>query len=324
MGEMMELVSKLTSKEAEEYQKNGCLCQEALKNRIFCSRNAVWKVFGRLDASDLLVVTNRRSLKDLKKTMDTAGIESFCCRQLSEKQIVRIESADSVNRTCVLMNTSMISESWCRPALAPLIHADDEVCVLAFSFFDDTKNLDDWNRQYARGQGIWYRANTDVFFPYGLKENQIHWVNYFTDTKEQMEAAISNSSILLLTGGAPDLMMKRIKEKKLTRLLKNWQGLVIGYSAGAMIQLGDYHITPDEDYPEFKWCRGLCFQQDFDIEAHYHGTRHQNRHIERAISEKHLDTWAIEEKGGMIVGPKGKKSFFGAVHFFDGTAGTKQ
>ena len=60
----------------------------------------------------------------------------------------------------------------------------------------------------------------------------------------------------MLTGGAPDLMMKRIKEKKLKKLIKNYKGIMIGYSAGAMIQLDSYHISPDEDYPEI-----FCIRQ---------------------------------------------------------------
>ena len=100
----------------------------------------------------------------------------------------------------------MIDEKWCYPILRKLIKPDDEVCVLAFSFFNDTKNSNDWDKQYAKGQGILYRSNTDVFVKYGLKENQIHWVNYFKDSKEDVLKKVLGSSILLLTGGAPDLM----------------------------------------------------------------------------------------------------------------------
>lgn len=220
-------------------------------------------------------------------------------------------------RTHILMNTSMIDEKWCRPALKPLIAPEDEVCVLAFSFFDDTKTLADWSKQYKKGQGIWYRSNTDVFFWYGLKENQVHWVNYFTDDVIKMQDAIRNSNILLLTGGAPDLMMKRIREKKLKKVLKDYQGLIIGYSAGAMVQLADYHITPDEDYPEFSWQKGIGWLEDFDVEVHYHHSRIQKDGMNQAYSAKPKPIYAIEEQGGMIVAPDGTKSFFGKVERFD-------
>lgn len=203
--------------------------------------------------------------------------------------------------THILMNTSQIDDSWCFPILKKHIRKEDEVCVFAFSFFDDTKNIDDWNRQYKPGQGIYYKSNTDVFFRYGIKKEQIHWVNYFQDSKVEMENKILNSSIIFFTGGAPDLMMKRIREYKLTSLLKNYQGIMMGYSAGAMMQLDQYHITPDEDYPIFTYEQGLGCLHGFAIEPHYHATKLQKESIQRVQEEKHKCVYAIYEDGGMIV-----------------------
>lgn len=218
--------------------------------------------------------------------------------------------------THVLMNTSMIDEAWCYPVLKHHIQPSDEVCVLAFSFFDDTKTMDDWNRQYKPGQGIWYKSNTDVFFRYGLKREQIHWINYFEDTKKEMENKIMNSSILLLTGGAPDLMMKRIREFKLTPYLKHYHGLMIGYSAGAMVQLDQYHITPDEDYPSFVYESGFGALKGFAIEPHYHQTKLQQESIERVLAEKKKPVYAIYENGGMLI-KEDHMELFGQVDVFD-------
>lgn len=220
------------------------------------------------------------------------------------------------NRIHIMMNTSMIDEAWCRPVLKKYLHKDDVVCVLAFSFFDDTKNIDDWNRQYKPGQGIWYKSNTDVFFPYGLKREQIVWVNYFQDDKIDMENKIMNSSVVLLTGGAPNLMMKRIKEYKLTALLKYYQGVMMGYSAGAMVQLDQYHITPDDDYPSFVYEQGLGCVRGFAIEPHYHKTRVQLESIERVKTEKKKDVYALYENGGMIIDGE-RIELFGNVDVFE-------
>lgn len=216
----------------------------------------------------------------------------------------------------ILMNTSMIDEKWCYPVLKKYIKETDRVCVLAFSFFDDTKNIDDWNKQYAPGQGIWYRSNTDVFFKYGIPKENITWVNYFKDARREMIDKIEKSNILLLTGGAPDLMMKRIKEKGIKKQVKNYQGLVIGYSAGAMIQLDQYHITPDEDYPEFGYYNGLGMVSGFDIECHYKANKLQINCIERVQNEKRLPVYAIYEDGGVVVHDS-KLELFGNVECYD-------
>lgn len=236
--------------------------------------------------------------------------------ELTAKDILRIEEINAKHRMNILMNTSMYDEKWCYPALKKVYRPTDRVCILAFSFYDDTKNAQDWDRQFGAGRGIWYRANTDPFLKFGLKKDQIVWVNFFEDSPEVMKNKILNSSILVLPGGAPDLMMKRIKEKKLTAILKNYQQTIVGFSAGAMIQLKRYHITPDEDYPDYGWYSGLGYLDDFDIEVHYQGSSHQKRHIEKAMDDSGLEVIAIYEKGGMICEPKGKRSYFGQIDFF--------
>ena len=218
--------------------------------------------------------------------------------------------------THILMNTSMIDESWCYPILKKHIQKQDEVCIVAFSFYDDTKTIEDWNRQYKPGQGVYYKSNHDVFFRYGIKHKQIHWINYFKDTKVEMENKIINSSIVFFTGGAPDLMMKRIREFKLTSILKNYQGIMMGYSAGAMMQLDQYHITPDEDYPAFCYEQGLGCLQGFAIEPHYHETKLEKESIQRVVKEKHKKVYALYEDGGMVVSDE-QLELFGNVEVFE-------
>ena len=264
-----------------------------------------------------LVISSQNPHLDIRFEEDKKGISyPHVYGAIARKDILRFAPLDFFSRTNVLMNTSMIDEPWCRKALSKVFHSGQVVCVLAFSFFDDTKNLNDWNKQYKKGQGIWYRANTDVFKVYGIPEKDVHWVNYFTDSNSEMLNAVVNSDVLMLPGGAPDLAMKRIKEKKLLQVLKRYQGIVLGYSAGAMMQLENYHITPDEDYPDFSWQKGLGYLKELDIEVHYQATPHQKRFIERARQEKGLLTLAIYEKGGFI-NRDGQTSYFGQVDFFD-------
>ena len=137
----------------------------------------------------------------------------------------------------VLLNTSMIDEKWIYMNLKSYISKNDRVCILPFSFFNDTKNESDWNKQYAPGQGIWYRSNQDVFYKYGIGKEQIVWVNYFKDSMDEMKEKILNSSILMLTGGAPDLMMKRIKEKKLKKLNVN-----VSLNMQKLVQMQPSHL----------------------------------------------------------------------------------
>lgn len=253
-----------------------------------CNENEVWI---EIDTENTSVPFTWQTLHGIKMP--------FVRAPLKENQFRMVDALPE--RVNILMNTSIIDDAWCFSALRPWLHGDDVVCVLAFSFFDDTKNIDDWNRQYRKGQGIWYRANTDVFARFGIPERNVHWVNYFEDSREKMISSIVNSTVLLLTGGAPDLMMKRIREKRLQKYLRKYQGTIIGYSAGAMVQLEDYHIIPDEDYDTFSWQKGLGYMNGFDIEVHYAASPHQKSWVAEVLSQKKRPVYCIYEKGGLIV-----------------------
>ena len=229
---------------------------------------------------------------------------------------VRTCPANEKNCTYVMMSTSEIDANWAFPILKKYIHATDIVCVFPFSFYEEVKTEADWNRIYKKGQGMEYAEHTDIFKKYGISEKQIMWANYFTDTKQEIEAKLEQSSIVMLTGGAPDLMMKRIKEFKLKPLLKNYQGLMIGYSAGAMIELDTYHISPDDEYPQFKYETGLGCLHGFAIEPHYRATKVQKQSIEKVLDEKKIPVYGIYEKGGLLIHDD-TISCFGKVDCFE-------
>lgn len=319
----MELIHRCKKADLDAMLQTEGYYQAGREGTHFCTWNSWPLIAGKQpplqpEEDVFLVVSSRDKTLDIRFEPDRKGILfPHIYGKIHPFQIVRLAPVDTFCRTCILMNTSMIDESWCRPVLSKVFHAGQVVCVLAFSFFDDTKTLDQWNQQYKKGQGIWYRANTDVFAAYGILEKDVHWVNYFTDSKEQMISTIVNSDVLMLPGGAPDLAMKCIGEKKLRRILRSYQGVVLGYSAGAMMQLDDYHITPDEDYPEFAWKKGLGYLKGLDIEVHYRALAHQKRSMERARQEKHLPLLAIYEKGGVLIDSSGKRQFFGQVDVFE-------
>ena len=47
-----------------------------------------------------------------------------------------------------------------------------------------------------------------------------------------------------------------------------------------------YHLSPDDDYPEFKYYEGLPYLNDFYLEVHYEGTSEQDESIQRVLAER--------------------------------------
>ena len=218
----------------------------------------------------------------------------------------------------ILLEGYEINAPWLYDDLKKYILPNQLIAVIAFSFRDnEVKNLKDWDSLYSKEKGIYYNGIVDGFTAYGISEDNITFVNYFKDTKESAVQKIQKADILYFTGGRPDRMMDRIKEFDLTDVLRKHKGIIMGYSAGAVIQLSEYHLSPDKDYKEFQYYDGLGYLDDFYLEVHYEETAVQNEAIQRVIAERGKTVYATAVQSGVILVDNGNLKLLGDVKVFD-------
>lgn len=223
----------------------------------------------------------------------------------------------------ILLNLYNFHEEWCFETLKEILKKEHKVLVIPFSFNDDwMKNDDEWQIAYNPHTGKYYKDIIIPFLSYGIKEENINWINYFTDNKESSKSKIDNSDIVFFTGGLPDQMMDRLKKFKIIEYLENYKGIVMGSSAGAMVQVSQYHITPDKDYESFSYNEGLKMITDFDIEVHYKETTIQKEFIRKVLKEKSKRVYAMKDEGGIIINGD-KITILGDVTLFDNTSAPK-
>ena len=214
----------------------------------------------------------------------------------------------------ILLEGYDIDSPWLYDELKKYIKPFHKVAVVAFSFRDSqAKSLADWDLLYSKENGKYYGGIVGGLLSYGISEDNITFINYFADTRKTANEKISNADIVYFPGGLPDKMMERIKELELFDNLMNHKGIVMGYSAGALIQLAEYHISPDEDYPEFKYCNGLPYLNNFYLEVHYENTAAQNAAIQRVIEERRKTVYATLCMKGAILVDNGAMKLLGDV-----------
>lgn len=219
--------------------------------------------------------------------------------------------------TNILLEGYDIDAAWLYDELKNYIKPDHSVAVVAFSFRDNrVKSLEDWNVLYSKESGMYYGGIVGGFVSYGISEDNISFVNYFMDTKESAAQKVADADIIYFLGGLPDRMLERIKEFDLYDILLKHDGIVMGYSAGAVIQLAEYHLSPDDDYPEFKYYEGLPYLNDFYMEVHYEGTEAQNKSIQRVLAERGKTVYATALRAGAILVDKGEVKRIGDVRIF--------
>ena len=217
----------------------------------------------------------------------------------------------------ILLEGSNIRAKWLYRELKHYIKPFHRVAVVAFSFRDSRiRDLSDWNAWYGKPEGKAYREIVGGFAAYGIPSEQISFLNYFTDTRETASLKIRNADIIYFLGGLPDRMMERIKEFDLETLFVGHRGIMMGYSAGALIQLAEYHLSPDHDYPSFCYGDGLACIDGFYLEVHYEGTKIQKESIRKVIAERGKTVYATSLMKGAVLWDEGKVRLIGEVYEF--------
>ena len=217
----------------------------------------------------------------------------------------------------VLLESYNLTEPFLIDALKPHIRPHHHVAIVAFSFLpSQATTLQQWLSLYGREEGMFYHWLVDPLMEFGIPEENISVVNYFSDSKETARNKIQNADILYFTGGLPDAMMDRLAEFELLDVLATFDGLVLGCSAGAMIQLQEYHITPDWDYPEFGYYQGLPWLKDFCVEVHYEETDLQKDSIRRVLCERGKPVYATFRDCGALLIKNGQITQLGKTELF--------
>ena len=201
----------------------------------------------------------------------------------------------------ILLSSYDFHEYWAENEVKKHLYPGMKVTVIPFSFDEkEVKNKEDFDRHYGEN-GIHTPWIYRPFLHYGIKKEDIVFVDYFRDSHEIALKKVTDADVLFLTGGLPDQYLQRLQEFKLVSEIKSGNYHVIGASAGAMLQFDTFHITPDDDYPMYHYQKGLGLVSGIEIECHYCNSEIQNQGIQRVIKERHLPTYAMANDGGIII-----------------------
>lgn len=217
--------------------------------------------------------------------------------------------------THLLFNLYNFHEEWAYQEVALYIKPEMTVTILPFSFAEGDITSENWELAYGP-EGRFYESLVTPFLAFGIQPEAIQFINYFTSQPNELAEQLPRTDIIFLTGGLPDQMMRRFHEKQIVESLEHFTGLLIGSSAGAMVQLHDYHITPDCDYEAFSYQKGLNLITDFGIEVHFDHSPDQEASMKRVLAETETKLiYAMEDQGGLIV-EKNHVTPIGAVHLY--------
>lgn len=194
----------------------------------------------------------------------------------------------------VLLNTYAFDAPWAAETLGRYIRPQMRACIVALSFCAG------WTEEQAESERHRHML-LPAFAHYGIAPEHITLVDWFHDTPASASQKIAESDILFFTGGWPDHMMHRLEQWQLVEQIESHGGIIMGCSAGAMVQLSRYHITPDPDYDSFSYCHGMNFIHDFAVEVHFRELPIQYESIDRVRRELGKPVFGVYDDGGLVV-----------------------
>ena len=204
----------------------------------------------------------------------------------------------------VLMSRGILGSDMLVEELKNVIKKEHKVAILLYSFFEkQLYNEQDYHAYYEKGSE-YYEKMVNSFIPYGIGESQLMWINYFKTSKEEALHILQSADIIYFPGGAPEEMMKRIQEKGLLEAIESHKKIYIGSSAGAMIQMHQYHISKDDDYKAFSYQQGLNLLHGFSIEVHYARKKKQKRGMRKVFRAFRHPIFTIPDDGAIVIDDK--------------------
>lgn len=202
-------------------------------------------------------------------------------------------------QTNILINYYNFDGEWARPHLEKLLKNRPRVLILPLAYREKQAwDNESWLCIYGK-HGEKYGNVICPFLAYGYGEEELDWLNPYSDS--DFLSQVEQAQMLFFTGGMPEKAIARLADLGLTKAVENFDGIVAGASAGAMLQLDRYHITPDDDYDEYGIWRGLGLVKGFDLEVHYLASPLQDECASRAHREHGLPVYKMWHEGGLLV-----------------------
>ena len=101
-------------------------------------------------------------------------------------------------------------------------------------------------------------------------------------TKEQAREAVKHADMLMLLGGNPFRLKELCVEQDLIKELREYKGLMVGLSAGAMFMSKYIIVTPcSEEYPDFQVEEGLNLD---GISIYPHNNTEEEEYPEKLVA----------------------------------------
>ena len=184
--------------------------------------------------------------------------------------------------------------------LKKYVKKDAKVLIIPWSFPNEINNLDEYFGKDTKR----YLKYINVLLFLGYQENNIKVLDCYKNSKNKIKDLINTSDVIVLTGGNPEMFYQKVvQDTECLYDLKYFKGLVIGSSAGAVLQFKRYFITAKNNYYKyFSFYDGFGLINDpFYIDVHSINNNFYLKKLSNVAKDKNKKIYAISNDGVLVV-----------------------
>lgn len=205
----------------------------------------------------------------------------------------------------VLMSKNCIGEVWAKDTFTNILNAETKIVILPFAFsYREVRSKDMFEKKYGQKSREYTKFYNSVK-EYGVVKENIHILNYFIDSNDEMKKVINESDVIVLTGKYGDKGVMRLESKELVDILSTTNKHIIGIDGGAELMTKIFYKTPKnlKLFNRFRYFKGLNLtKKDFFVDLHHKKkSKLSKKCIIRAINRKCHKVYGIGANGAVVI-----------------------
>jgi len=156
------------------------------------------------------------------------------------------------------------------PELKKIINKDSKVAIFPWAFPTELDSFRLKNEYFKKNERR-YNRYVDSLKKIGIIEENVFVCDCYGDKKEFLVRKIEESDVLLFPGGNPEMLFSKVlHQTEILYNIKHSNKIIIGESAGAVVQFERYFVTKENNYYKyFAFYDGIGIVDDpFYLDVH--------------------------------------------------------
>lgn len=190
--------------------------------------------------------------------------------------------------------------------LSKIINPSMKIAIIPWAFATEI-NGDILEKEYFKVNGRRYNKYMIGLKELGIKDNMVYVCNCYKDTREKTIKIINDSDILIIPGGNPEMLYKKIvNDMNILDVIQKYKGIIIGESAGCELHLKKYFITKENNYYGcFSYYDGLdIIGNPFYIDVHTRDNKNYKKKLYEVANNNKTQVYAIYDNGAIFYNRK--------------------